>query len=140
MTFQVFQLVIAKTRSVSPARKLRSDPVFPHISPRKMYHACPSLLTVFSTTQLGHLITQCGLCHHSFGDAASLVKFLDIQQFVLLYIKVIYFINNSILKLIIIRSNNNHTRASFLLKGLLTLFKSPKRGLFHRFFCSFISI
>ncbi len=53
------QLVIAKTRSVSPARKLRSDPGFPHISPLEMYHARPALLTVFSTTQLGHLITQC---------------------------------------------------------------------------------
>jgi hypothetical protein len=30
---RVSQLVIRKTRSVSPARKLRSDPSFPHISP-----------------------------------------------------------------------------------------------------------
>jgi len=32
---------------------------------------CPhgALLTVFSTTQLGHSITQCDLCYQSFGDA-----------------------------------------------------------------------
>ncbi len=49
--------MISKTRSVSPARKLRSDPGFPHIYLREMYHARPALLTVFSITQLGHLIT-----------------------------------------------------------------------------------
>jgi len=59
MTFRVFQLVISKTLSVSPARKLRSDPGFPHISRWEMYHARPALLTVFSTTQLEHSITQC---------------------------------------------------------------------------------
>jgi hypothetical protein len=48
----------SKTRSVSPARKLRSDPGFPHISPREMSHARPALLTVFSTTQLDHLKPQ----------------------------------------------------------------------------------
>jgi len=48
--------MISKTRSVSPARKLRSDPGFPHISPREMYHARPSLLTVFSITQSDHSI------------------------------------------------------------------------------------
>jgi hypothetical protein len=31
---------------------------FPHISLREMCHAPPALLTVFSTTQLGHSITQ----------------------------------------------------------------------------------
>ncbi len=51
---QVSQLVISKTRSVSPARKLRSNPGFPHISPWEMYHARPALHTVFSTTQLGY--------------------------------------------------------------------------------------
>jgi hypothetical protein len=48
--------VISKTLSVSPARKLRSVPGFPHISPWEMYHARSALLTVFSTTQLGHSI------------------------------------------------------------------------------------
>jgi hypothetical protein len=48
----------SKTRSVSPARKLRSDPGFPHISLREMSHARPALLTVFSTTQSDHSITQ----------------------------------------------------------------------------------
>jgi hypothetical protein len=43
---------MAKTRSVSPARKLRSDPGCPRISPEEMPHARPALLTVFSTTQL----------------------------------------------------------------------------------------
>jgi len=61
MTFRALQLVISKTRSVSPAWKLCSAPDFPHISPREMYHARPSLLTVFSTTQLEHSITQCVL-------------------------------------------------------------------------------
>ncbi|MEE9501728.1 MAG: hypothetical protein V3V48_06605, partial [Candidatus Aminicenantaceae bacterium] len=65
----MFQLVISKTLSVSPARKLRSVPGFPHISPWEMYHACSALLTVFSTTYLEHLITQCDSCHHGFGDA-----------------------------------------------------------------------
>ena len=51
---RVFQLVISKTLSVSPARKLRSDPGIPHISQQEMSHARPALLTVFSTTQLGH--------------------------------------------------------------------------------------
>jgi hypothetical protein len=49
--------MISKTLSVSPARKLRSDPGFPHISPKEMYHACPALLTVFSITQSDHSIT-----------------------------------------------------------------------------------
>jgi len=60
MTFRVLQLVIAKTLSVSPAWKLCSVPGFPHI-PWEMYHTRPALLTVFSTTQLGHSITQCVL-------------------------------------------------------------------------------
>ncbi len=49
--------MISKTRSVSPARKLRSDPGFPHISHREMYHARPALLAVFSITQPDHSIT-----------------------------------------------------------------------------------
>jgi len=48
--------MISKTRSVSPARKLRSDPGFPHISPREMYHTRTALLTVFSITQFDHKI------------------------------------------------------------------------------------
>ncbi len=56
MTLRVPQLVISKTRSVSPARKLRSVAGFSHISSREMCHARPALHTVFSTTQLGHLI------------------------------------------------------------------------------------
>jgi hypothetical protein len=57
---RVSQLVIAKMkfRSVSPARKLRSVSSFPHISPWEMSHARPVLHTVFSTAQLGHLITK----------------------------------------------------------------------------------
>jgi len=55
---RVSQSVISKTLSVSPARKLRSVPGFPHISLREMYHARPALHTVFSTTQLGHSITR----------------------------------------------------------------------------------
>ena len=51
----------SKTRSVSPARKLRSDPGFPHISFLEMFHARPALLTVFSTTQLDHSKTH-GVC------------------------------------------------------------------------------
>jgi len=42
---------------------------FPHISPREMYHAHPALLTVFSTTQLGHSISHCDSCHPWFGNA-----------------------------------------------------------------------
>jgi hypothetical protein len=68
---RVSQLVIAKTLSVSPARKLRSVPGFPHISHREMYHARPALHTVFSTTQLGHSIAQSVLYNHGFGDASS---------------------------------------------------------------------
>jgi hypothetical protein len=49
--------MISKTLSVSPARKLRSDPGFPHISPREIYLARPALLTVFSITQSDHSIT-----------------------------------------------------------------------------------
>jgi hypothetical protein len=49
--------MISKTRSVSPARKLRSDPGFPHISPKEMCHARPALLTVFSIIQSEHSIT-----------------------------------------------------------------------------------
>jgi hypothetical protein len=49
--------MISKTLSVSPARKLRSVPGFPHISPWEMYHARPALLTVFSITQSDHSIT-----------------------------------------------------------------------------------
>jgi hypothetical protein len=44
--------MIAKTRSLSPARKLRSIPGLPHISLREMSHARPALHTVFSTIQL----------------------------------------------------------------------------------------
>ncbi len=50
--------MISKTRSVSPAWKLHSDPGFPHISPWEMYHARQALLTVFSITKSDHLITQ----------------------------------------------------------------------------------
>jgi len=67
MTFREFQLVISKTRSVPPARKLRSDPGFPHISLREMYHARPALLTVFSTTQLELSIMQSDSRHQGFG-------------------------------------------------------------------------
>jgi len=42
---------------------------FPHISLREMCHARPALLTVFSTTQLEHSMTQYDSCHHGFGDA-----------------------------------------------------------------------
>jgi len=56
---RVIQFVISKTRSVSPAWKLRSVAGFPHISPWEMYRASQALLTVFSTTELDHLITQC---------------------------------------------------------------------------------
>ena len=49
--------LISKTHSISPAWKLRSDPGFPHISHWEMYHARPSLLTVFSITQSDHSIT-----------------------------------------------------------------------------------
>ncbi|HUU52117.1 MAG TPA: serine hydrolase domain-containing protein [Candidatus Heimdallarchaeota archaeon] len=42
---------------------------FPHISPREMYHAHPSLLTVFSITQSARSITQSDSCHHGFADA-----------------------------------------------------------------------
>jgi hypothetical protein len=45
---------------------------FPHISFPEMYHARPALLTVFSTTQLEHFITQRISCYHSFSDAESL--------------------------------------------------------------------
>ena len=64
MTSRVSQLVISKTLSVSPARKLRSVPGFPHISLREMYHARPALHTVFSTTQLEPSKTQCDSCHY----------------------------------------------------------------------------
>jgi hypothetical protein len=71
MSFREFQSVIAKTRSVSPARKLRSTPGFPHIFPRKMSHARPALHTVFSTTQLELPKTHHGSHHHGFGDASD---------------------------------------------------------------------
>ena len=42
--------------------------------------SCPprALLTVFSTTQLGHLKTQYESCHHGFRDARS--KYLDFYR------------------------------------------------------------
>jgi hypothetical protein len=63
--------MISETRSVSPARKLRSDPGFPHISPREMRHARPALLTVFSITQSDHLITLFSL--HDIKDLEMLI-------------------------------------------------------------------
>jgi hypothetical protein len=47
-----------KFREVTPERKLRSDPGFPHTSLREMSHTRPALLTVFSTTQLDHSRTH----------------------------------------------------------------------------------
>jgi len=53
----MFPLMILKTLSVSPARKLLSVPGFPHISLWEMYHARSALLTVFSITQSDHSTT-----------------------------------------------------------------------------------
>jgi len=50
---------------------------FPHISPWEMYHARPALLTVFSTTQLEHLITKCELCLLRFGNANAIDILFD---------------------------------------------------------------
>jgi hypothetical protein len=68
--------MISKTLSVSPARKLRSDPGFPHISPKEMYHARPALLTVFSITQSDHSITL-----------LSILDIVDLEMLPLLSIK-----------------------------------------------------
>jgi STE24 endopeptidase len=62
-----------KFRSVSPARKLRSDPGFPHTSLREMSHARPALITVFSTTQFDHSIAKMISCHHGFGNSFDLL-------------------------------------------------------------------
>jgi hypothetical protein len=67
-------LVIAKTRSVSPARKLRSDPGCPRISPEEMPHARPALLTVFSTTQLELPKTEQTSPSYGFVDAFRVVN------------------------------------------------------------------
>jgi hypothetical protein len=72
--------MISKTLSVSPARKLRSDPGFPHISLQEMYHARPALLTVFSITQSDHLIM------HS-SDRASTDLEMQIARFLFLHKK-----------------------------------------------------
>jgi hypothetical protein len=66
--------MVSKTLSVSPARKLRSDPGFPHISLREMSHAHPALLTVFSTTQTDLKIAQSDSSHRGFGDACAFNK------------------------------------------------------------------
>ena len=47
----------SKTRSVSPARELRSDLGFPHVSPWEIPHARPALLAVSSITQFDIIIT-----------------------------------------------------------------------------------
>jgi hypothetical protein len=69
--------MISKTLSVSAARKLRSDPGFPHISLLEMSHARPSFLTVFSITQSGYLITQFRICDIT--DLEILVKSKSIK-------------------------------------------------------------
>jgi len=71
----VSQLVIAKTLSVSPARKLRSVPGFPHISSREMHHARPALHTVFCATQLG----RSNVTRHGFRDAFSIDRESEIE-------------------------------------------------------------
>jgi len=67
--------MISKTLSVSPARKLRSDPGCPQISPREIYHARPALLTVFSITQSDHSISL--LSVHDITDLNMLHKELQ---------------------------------------------------------------
>ena len=52
---------------------------FPHISPWEMCHARSALHTVFSTTQLGHLRTQCDSCKNSFRDAYPHMILLEIK-------------------------------------------------------------
>jgi hypothetical protein len=63
-----------KFREVSPARKLRSDPGFPHTSLRELSHARPALLTVFSTTQLDHSITQSDFMPFTVLDMLSIFR------------------------------------------------------------------
>jgi len=50
---------------------------FPHIPMGDV--PCPprALLTVFSTTQLEHLITKCDLCHLRFGNANAIDLLFD---------------------------------------------------------------
>ncbi len=57
---------------------LGSAPGFPHISQREMYHARPALLTVFSTTQLGHSITQLVFIRSRIWQSSS--KHLDLRR------------------------------------------------------------
>jgi hypothetical protein len=66
MISRVIRLMISKTLSVSPARKLRSIPGLPHISYREMHHAHSALHTVFSITQSDHLITLDVFLAHGF--------------------------------------------------------------------------
>jgi hypothetical protein len=75
MTFRVFQLVISKMNNdiairlyynVGTVSQTVRSGSGPYIGEN---HACPALLTVFSTTQLEHSITQCDLCHYGFVDA-----------------------------------------------------------------------
>ncbi len=78
---QKFQLVISKTPSVFPARKLRSIPGFPHILLRKTSHARLALHTVFSTTQLELLKKHNASCHHGIRDAYSVgIKFDKVTE------------------------------------------------------------
>jgi hypothetical protein len=70
--------MISKTRSVFPAWKLRSDPGFPHISLREMYHARPSLLTVFSITQSDHSITLSSI--HNLTDLEIVIEEADSEK------------------------------------------------------------
>jgi len=71
--------MISKTRSVSPARKLRSDPGFPHIYLREMYHARPALLTVFSIKQPDHSITLLSI--HDITDLEMLAASQGVLHF-----------------------------------------------------------
>jgi hypothetical protein len=83
MLFRMIRLYDSKTRSVSPARKLRSDPGFPHISSREMYHARQALLTVFYITQSDHSIT-----FMSIHDITDLEKLLEcIRRLILIVVK-----------------------------------------------------
>jgi hypothetical protein len=58
MSFQVIRLYDIKNTLSFPSEETSlGHGGFPHISPREMYHAHPSLLTVFSITQSDHSIT-----------------------------------------------------------------------------------
>ena len=72
MTLRIIRLVILKTLSVSPARKLHSVPGFPHISHWEMYHARSALHTVFSITQSDHLIPRLSI--HAITDVENLTS------------------------------------------------------------------